>query len=65
MYQGARTASSAPAAPIEAASEDWGVDSRPRSRLVTDNVPMGTPVGRSAGRHIKLVMLVNDVTRAP
>ena len=44
-----------------ATSEDWGIDLEAEVAVVTDDVPMGTPAAL-AGRHIKLVLLVNDVT---
>ena len=61
MYQGASDSFVGPRTPIEATSEDWGVDLEAEVAVVTDDVPMGTPA-ELAGRHIKLVMLVNDVT---
>ena len=53
-----------PARPILATSEDWGVDLEAEVAVITDDVPMGTPAAL-AGRHIKLVLLVNDVTARP
>jgi fumarylacetoacetate (FAA) hydrolase len=61
MYQGASDSFVGPRDPIEAASEDWGIDLEAEVAVVTDRVPMATSATR-AGRHIKLVMLVNDVT---
>jgi fumarylacetoacetate (FAA) hydrolase len=61
MYQGASDNFVGPREPIEATSEDWGVDLEAEVAVVTDEVPMGTPAAL-AGRHVKLVMLVNDVT---
>jgi fumarylacetoacetate (FAA) hydrolase len=61
MYQGASDGFVGPREPIEAASEDWGIDLEAEVAVITDRVPMGTPAAR-AGSHIKLVMLVNDVT---
>jgi fumarylacetoacetate (FAA) hydrolase len=61
MYQGAADSFVGPRDPIEAASEDWGIDLEAEVAVITDRVPMGTPAAR-AGEHIKLVLLVNDVT---
>jgi fumarylacetoacetate (FAA) hydrolase len=61
MYQGASDSFVGPRAPIDAASEDWGIDLEAEVAVITDRVPMGTPAAR-AGSHIKLVLLVNDVT---
>jgi fumarylacetoacetate (FAA) hydrolase len=61
MYQGASDSFVGPRAPIEATSEDWGIDLEAEVAVITDRVPMGTPAAR-AGEHIKLLMLVNDVT---
>ena len=61
MYQGASDGFIGPREPIEATSEDWGVDLEAEVGVITDRVPMGTPAAR-AGEHIKLVLLVNDVT---
>ena len=47
--------------PILAISEDMGIDLEAEVAVVTDDVPMGTTAA-DAGKHIKLVMLVNDVT---
>ncbi|MGH6895532.1 MAG: fumarylacetoacetate hydrolase family protein [Geminicoccaceae bacterium] len=61
MYQGASDHFVGPRDPIEATSEDWGIDLEAEVAVITDRVPMGTPAAL-AGRHIKLVLLVNDVT---
>jgi fumarylacetoacetate (FAA) hydrolase len=61
MYQGASDNFVGPREPIEAASEEWGIDLEAEVAVITDRVPMGTPAAR-AGSHIKLVLLVNDVT---
>jgi fumarylacetoacetate (FAA) hydrolase len=61
MYQGASDGFVGPRDPIEAIGEDWGIDLEAEVAVITDRVPMGTPAAL-AGRHIKLVMLVNDVT---
>ena len=61
MYQGASDGFVGPGDPIEATSEDWGLDLEAEVAVITDRVAMGTPAAR-AGEHIKLVMLVNDVS---
>jgi fumarylacetoacetate (FAA) hydrolase len=61
MYQGASDGFVGPRDPIEAASEDWGIDLEAEVAVITGRVPIGTPAAR-AGRHIKLLLLVNDVT---
>lgn len=61
MYQGASDRFLGPRDPIEATSEDWGLDLEAEVAVVTDDVAMGTP-SALAGRHVKLVMLVNDVS---
>ena len=61
MYQGASDGFVGPRDPIEAVTEDWGLDLEAEVAVITDRVPMGTPAAL-AGEHIKLVMLVNDVT---
>ena len=61
MYQGGSDSFVGPRDPIEASSEDWGIDLEAEVAVITDRVPMGTPAAR-AGEHIKLVLLVNDVT---
>ena len=61
MYQGASDKFVGPRAPIEAISEDWGIDLEAEVVVVTDDVPLGVSPARAAD-HIKLIMLVNDVT---
>ena len=61
MYQGASDGFVGPREPIEATSEDWGIDLEAEVAVITDRVRMGTPAAR-AGAHIRLVLLVNDVT---
>jgi fumarylacetoacetate (FAA) hydrolase len=61
MYQGGSDGSLGPRDPIPAADEAWGVDFEAEIAVVTDDVPMGTPP-EAAADHIKLLMLVNDVS---
>lgn len=46
---------------IALADEDWGIDFEAELAVVVDDVPMGVTAER-AGGHIKLFMLVNDVS---
>jgi len=61
MYQGGSDCFLAPHAPVRLADEAWGIDFEAEVAVVTDDVPMGI-APEMAGRHIKLVMLVNDVS---
>lgn len=61
MYQGGSDSFLAPAEDIAFAQDDWGIDFEGEVAVITDDVPMGTTI-EDAGAHIKLVMLVNDVT---
>ncbi len=61
MYQGGSDGFLAPTDNISAASEDWGIDFEAEIAIITDHVPMGTRP-EDAGHHIKLIMLVNDVS---
>jgi fumarylacetoacetate (FAA) hydrolase len=61
MYQGGSDSFLAPRDPIPLQHESYGLDLEAEVAVVTDDVPMG--VGANAARsHIKLVMLVNDLT---
>jgi fumarylacetoacetate (FAA) hydrolase len=61
MYQGGSDRFLGPRDPIELADEAWGCDFESEVAVVTDDVPMGI-APEHAGSHIKLVMLVNDVS---
>lgn len=61
MYQGGSDAFLAPRAPILVGDEAWGIDFEAEVAVVTDDVPMGID-SEGAAAHIKLVMLVNDVS---
>jgi fumarylacetoacetate (FAA) hydrolase len=61
VYQGGSDSFIAPTADIEMASEDWGIDFESEIAVITDDVPMGVSAD-NAGDHIKLLMLVNDVS---
>lgn len=61
MYQGCSDSFIGPCDPVPVESEEWGIDLEAEVAVVTDDVPMGIPAAE-AGKHIKLLMLVNDVT---
>ena len=61
MYQGGSDTFLSPHDPIVLADEAWGIDFEAEIAVITDDVPMGVSV-QDAGSHIKLVMLVNDVS---
>jgi len=61
MYQGGSDGFLGPRDDIRLESEDWGIDFEAEVAIVTDDVPMGTAAG-TAGAHIKLIMLANDVS---
>jgi fumarylacetoacetate (FAA) hydrolase len=46
---------------IEMADTAWGIDFESEVAIITDDVPMGV-APEQAGQHIKLLMLVNDVS---
>jgi fumarylacetoacetate (FAA) hydrolase len=61
MYQAVSDRFLAPGEDIALASEDFGIDFEAEVVVVLDDVPMGIS-REAAGGHIKLVMLVNDVS---
>ena len=61
IYQGGSDSFLAPQGPICMGSEEWGIDFESEIAVITDDVPMGTPL-EGAATHIKLLMLVNDVS---
>lgn len=61
MYQGASDNLLGPRDPICVTNEEWGVDFEAEVAVVTDDVPQGVTRARAAD-HIKLLMLVNDVS---
>jgi fumarylacetoacetate (FAA) hydrolase len=61
MYQGGCDAFLGPRDPIPLLDEKHGLDLEAEIAVVTDDVPMGVAAD-AARRHVKLVMLVNDVT---
>ena len=61
MYQGGSDDFTPPHAPIVIPDAAWGIDMEAEVAIITDDVPMGVSVA-DAGAHIKLIMLVNDVS---
>jgi fumarylacetoacetate (FAA) hydrolase len=61
MYQGGSDAFLGPRDSIPATDEAWGIDFEAEIAIITDDVPMGATVA-AAEHHIKLMMLVNDVS---
>ncbi len=61
MYQGGSDTFLAPYDDIAMADEAWGIDFEAEVAVITDDVPMGVSVV-DAGKHIQLLMLVNDVS---
>ena len=61
MYQGGSDGFLGPRDPIRAADEAHGIDLEAEITVVTGDVPQGTPA-EAAGKHIRLLMLVNDVS---
>jgi fumarylacetoacetate (FAA) hydrolase len=61
MYQAVCDGFLGPRDPITAASEEWGIDFEAEICVVVDDVPRGVSA-EDAGGHIKLLMLVNDIS---
>ena len=61
MYQGGSDDFLPPRAPIPIPDESWGIDMEAEVAVITDDVPMGVSEANAAA-HIRLVMLVNDVS---
>ena len=61
VYQGMSDGFLSPEQDIEVADLSWGVDFEAEIAAVTNDVPMGIGSNK-AGQHIKLLMLVNDVS---
>jgi len=61
IYQGGSDAFIGPCDDIAMADESWGIDMEAEVAVIVDDVPMGVSVDHAA-EHIKLVMLVNDVS---
>jgi fumarylacetoacetate (FAA) hydrolase len=61
MYQGASDHMLGPCEDIPLRDEAWGADFEAEVAVVTGDVPMGTAAA-AALRHVRLLMLVNDVS---
>jgi len=61
MYQGGSDSFLGPRDDILTQSTEWGIDFESEVSVITDDVPMGISP-RGAAKHIKLFMLVNDVS---
>ncbi|MGD0142192.1 MAG: fumarylacetoacetate hydrolase family protein [Rhizomicrobium sp.] len=61
MYQGGSDSFIGPCDPISAGDEAWGIDFEAEVAVITDDVPAGVSAA-AAEHHIKLLMLVNDVS---
>jgi fumarylacetoacetate (FAA) hydrolase len=61
MYQGASDNMLGAGDDIVLADEAWGIDFEAEVAVITGDVPMGTPAA-AALRHVRLLMLVNDVS---
>ena len=61
IYQGGSDDFLGPRDDIPVPSEDFGIDMEAETAIITDDVAMGTTES-AAGEHIKLLMIVNDVS---
>lgn len=61
MYQGGSDDFIGPRDDVLLPSDEWGIDFEGEVAVITDDVPMGVSAA-NAGQHIKLLMLVNDVS---
>ena len=61
MYQAVSDGFLPPTEPIRMADETWGIDFESEVGVVVDDVPMGVTAAEAA-KHIKLVLLINDVS---
>ena len=61
VYQGGSDDFLGPRDDIPVPSDEFGIDMEAETAVITDDVPMGCAV-EDAGKHIKLLMLVNDVS---
>jgi fumarylacetoacetate (FAA) hydrolase len=61
MYQGGSDAFLGPRDDVEVADESYGIDLEGELAVITDDVPMATSA-EDAEDHIRLLMLVNDVS---
>jgi len=61
VYQGVSNYFVPPQDPIPVVDDDWDIDFESSVAVITDDVPMGTRAG-DAAKHIKLVVLLNDLS---
>lgn len=61
MYQGLSDSFLGPCEDIAVEDDSWGIDFEAELAVVVDDVPKATPA-EAAGGHVKLVMLLNDVS---
>jgi fumarylacetoacetate (FAA) hydrolase len=61
MYQAVSDGFLSPTEPIRMADEAWGIDFESEVGVLVDDVPMGVSAA-DAGKHIKLVLILNDVS---
>ena len=61
MYQGGSDSFLGPRDDVPLGSEDWGIDFESEIAVILDDTPMGVGTEGAKG-HIKLLMLVNDVS---
>lgn len=61
MYQGGSDDFIGPRDDVLLPSDQWGIDFEGEVAVITDDVPLGISP-EAAGKHIKLLMLVNDVS---
>ena len=61
MYQAVSDGFIPPTDPIRMVDEAWGIDFESEVGVVVDDVPMGVSAAE-AGKHIKLLLILNDVS---
>ena len=61
VYMGASDAFIGPHDDIRTGSEDWGIDLEAEVAVITNDVPAAT-TAEEAGKHIKLISILNDVS---
>jgi fumarylacetoacetate (FAA) hydrolase len=61
IYQGGSDDMLGPTDDIVVRSAEWGLDFEAEIAVIVDDVAMGTPAS-DAGEHVKLLMLVNDIS---
>ena len=61
VYQGGSDDFLGPRDDIPVPSEEYGIDMEAETAIITDDVPMSCS-SENAGQHIKLIMIVNDVS---